>query len=263
MLAVMRMLVVPRSENPQRPLQPAETLRGAEKLGLGARGSALPVSLSTSRMKLLGDCSMDTSPEEDAGKDSGSMEGKGSVEGGPFPLPSLTPPTTCQVHPCALQVTVLFPVHLQARGLCVCVGGGFWHLLGFSGHKTNLEPEEATGRGLDRLPQPGWAPVAPSSPSQGPVPKPWTGREKQLAACWRCSKTWTGPTRTSSGRSGGRWPPVPSGPEGNATGSLGGRVRSHWTCLRVPWPWSLLVAVLYLIDAVTGRLLDIAQFRVL
>ncbi|KAF6082687.1 RAS protein activator like 1 [Phyllostomus discolor] len=27
------------------------------------------------RMKLLGDCSMDTSPEEDAGRDSGSMEG--------------------------------------------------------------------------------------------------------------------------------------------------------------------------------------------
>lgn len=40
-------------------------------------------------------------------------------------------------------------------------------------------------------------------------------------------------------------------------------MRSHWTCLRVPWPRSLLVAVLYLIDAVTGRLLDIAQFRVL
>lgn len=86
----------------------------------GTQGSALSVSLSTSRMKFLEGCNMDTSPEEDAGKDSSSMEGKGSVEGVPFPCP-LTSPSTCQVQPCALQVTLLFPAHPQARGLCVWV----------------------------------------------------------------------------------------------------------------------------------------------
>lgn len=83
----------------------------------GNQGTALSFSLSTSRMKFLEGFSMDPSLEADTRKGSRATGGKGLRKS--LPLPSLTPPTTCQAHRCVFLATVLF---LGREGGTVCVG---------------------------------------------------------------------------------------------------------------------------------------------
>lgn len=96
-------------------------------------------------------------------------------------MPSLIPHTPGQEpHPYPPAPTLLFPVHQQARGLCVWL----WYILGFLGHQAYLEPEKTIGSELQQ-PALAWLSplVVPFSFSQGPVPMPQLSRERQLPAC--------------------------------------------------------------------------------
>lgn len=199
---------------------------------MGNQGPTLSFSLSTSRMKFQEDPNTDSSPEADAEKDSGATEGKG-LRRSPFFAIS----ATC----CNLLSTLLCPSPRlspsQFTSRC-----GEWGDGGLSGHRARLEPEKAIGSGLWQ-PALAWlSPCGSLSPSQGPVLMPWPGRERQLAACWRCSQIWTEPTRSSSSGSSRRRPRAPSGTE-----EMPGPAWKEEEGASGP-----LEAVLYLVDAVVA-----------
>lgn len=191
------------SGSQSRLLQPAENLWGGDQDW--ESGTNLSFSLSTSRMKFQEDPNTDSSPEADAEKSSGATEGKG-LRRSPFfavsvPCHNLPSPLLC-------PSPQLSPLQFTSR----C--GEWWDgVCGPSGHRASLEPEKAVGSGLWQ-PALAWlSPRGSLSPSQGPVPMPWPGRERQPPACWRCSKIWTEPMKSSSSGSSRRQPWAPLGTE--------------------------------------------------